>query len=231
VKKFNCLIVDDEEAAHEVLKNYISRLKYLHVAAHAYDAIEAGEIIKQQEIDIVFLDINMPEISGLEFIVTLKNAPKIILTTAYSEFALDAYDLGVVDYLVKPIPLNRFLKCMHKILPTDNEVSVAPVEEKSIELKIDGVNKIIQYSDVLYFQALGNYIKIVTASKNYLTILTMQELEKKLASKIFVRIHKSFIVPTIQLKNHISFQKIEIGSQEIPIGRSYKVVVQKILMS
>jgi two-component system, LytTR family, response regulator len=229
VKKYNCLIVDDEEAAHEVLKNYIARLKYLHVTAQAYDAIEAGEIMKQQEIDFVFLDINMPEISGLEFIVTLKNPPKIILTTAYSEFALDAYDLGVVDYLVKPIPFNRFLKCMHKILPAENEVSNIITEEKSIELKIDGANKVIQYSDVLYFQALGNYIKIVTASKNYLTILTMQELEKKLALKIFVRVHKSFIVPTLKLKQHIGFQKIIIANQEIPIGRSYKVVVQKMV--
>jgi two-component system, LytTR family, response regulator len=229
VKKYNCLIVDDEEAAHEVLKNYIARLKYLHVAAQAYDAIEAGEIIKQQEIDIVFLDINMPEISGLEFIVTLKNPPKIILTTAYSEFALDAYDLGVVDYLVKPIPFNRFLKCMHKILPADNKIPTTHREEKSIELKIDGSNKIIQYSDVLYFQALGNYIKIVTASKSYLTILTMQELEKKLASKVFIRVHKSFIVPTLNLKKHVGFQKILIANQEIPIGRSYKVVVQKMV--
>jgi two-component system, LytTR family, response regulator len=229
VKKYNCLIVDDEAAAHEVLKNYIARLKHLHVAAQAYDAVEASEVIKLQEIDIVFLDINMPEISGLELIVTLKNPPKIILTTAYSEFALDAYDLGVVDYLVKPIPFNRFLKCMHKILPTHNEVPSNIAEEKSIELKIDGANKVIQYCDVLYFQALGNYIKIVTASKSYLTILTMQELEKNLSSKIFVRVHKSFIVPTFHLKQHIGLQKIVIAKQEIPIGRSYKMVVQKMV--
>jgi two-component system, LytTR family, response regulator len=229
MKMYKCLIVDDEEAAHEVLKNYIARLKYFQMVAQAYDAIEAGEIIKQQEIDIVFLDINMPEISGLEFIVTLKNPPKIILTTAYSEFALDAYDLGVVDYLVKPIPFNRFLKCIHKILPAENEVSNISTEEKSIELKIDGANKVIEYIDVLYFQALGNYIKIVTASKSYLTILTMQELEKKLSSKIFVRVHKSFIVPTFHLKQHIGLQKIMIAKQEIPIGRSYKMVVQKMV--
>jgi two-component system, LytTR family, response regulator len=229
MKMYKCLIVDDEEAAHEVLKNYIARLKYLHMVAQAYDAIEAGEIIKQQEIDIVFLDINMPEISGLEFIVTLKNPPKIILTTAYSEYALDAYDLGVVDYLVKPIPFNRFLKCMHKILPTTNETTDNTIEEKSIELKIDGANKVIQFNDVLYFQSLGNYIKIVTENKSFLTILTMQELEKKLTPKIFVRIHKSFIVPVTQLKNHIVFQKIIIAKQEIPIGRSYKVVVQKMV--
>jgi two-component system, LytTR family, response regulator len=228
MKTYNCLIVDDEAAAHEVLKNYIARLKHLKLAAQAYDAIEAGEVIKAQEIDIVFLDINMPEISGLEFIVTLKDAPKIILTTAYSEYALDAFDLGVVDYLVKPIPFNRFLKCIHKILPTENETS-KNVDEQSIELKIDGVNKIIQYSDILYFQSLGNYIKIVIGNKSFLTILTMQELEKKLSSKIFVRVHKSFIVPMVQLKNHIAFQNITIASQIIPIGRSYKVVVQKLV--
>jgi two-component system, LytTR family, response regulator len=228
MKTYNCLIVDDEAAAHEVLKNYIARLKHLHLSAQAYDAIEAEEIIKAQEIDIVFLDINMPEISGLEFIVTLKDAPKIILTTAYSEFALDAYDLGVVDYLVKPIPFNRFLKCIHKILPTENE-NQKTIDEQSIELKIDGAAKTIQYSDVMYFQSLGNYIKIVTASKSYLTILTMQELEKKLTSKIFVRVHKSFIVPIVQLKNHMAFQNVTIANQTIPIGRSYKVVVQKLV--
>ncbi len=229
MKMYKCLIVDDEEAAHEVLKNYIARLKYLHMVAQAYDAIEAGEIIKKQEIDVVFLDINMPEISGLEFIVTLKNPPKIILTTAYSEYALDAYDLGVVDYLVKPIPFNRFLKCMHKILPATNDITDNAIEVKSIALKIDGANKVIPFKEVLYFQSLGNYIKIVTASKSYLTILTMQELEKKLASKIFVRVHKSFIVPTVQLKQHVGFQKIMIAKQEIPIGRSYKMVVQKMV--
>jgi two-component system, LytTR family, response regulator len=228
MKTYNCLIVDDEEAAHEVLKNYIARQKYLQLSAQAFDAIEAGELIRQQKIDIVFLDINMPEISGLEFIVTLKDTPKIILTTAYSEYALDAYDLGVVDYLVKPIPFNRFLKCIHKILTVANE-NQKTIDEQSIELKIDGVAKTLEYNDILYFQSLGNYIKIITASKNYLTILTMQELEKKLTSKIFVRVHKSFIVPIAQLKNHIGFQNVTIANQVIPIGRSYKVVVQKLI--
>lgn len=228
MKIYNCLIVDDEAAAHEVLKNYIARLRYLQLFAQAYDAIEAKEIIETQQIDIVFLDINMPEISGLEFLVTLKNAPKIILTTAYSEYALDAYDLGVVDYLVKPIPFNRFLKCIHKILPAPDE-NLKTIDEKSIQLKIDGHTKTILYNDVLFFQALGNYIKIVTEKKNFLTILTMQELEKKLDTTKFVRIHKSFIVPTEQLKNHIAFQNVVIANQTIPIGRSYKVVVQKII--
>jgi two-component system, LytTR family, response regulator len=228
MKIYKCLIVDDEEAAHEVLKNYISRLKYLQLSAQAYDAIDAGEIIKQQKIDIVFLDINMPEISGLEFIVTLNDAPKIILTTAYSEFALDAYDLGVVDYLLKPIPFNRFLKCMHKILPAiDNDQKTT--EAQYIELKIDGASKVINYNEILFFQSLGNYIKIVTAYKNYLSILTMQELEKKLSAKVFVRVHKSFIIPIKKLQNHNAFQKIEIGKYTIPIGRSYKVVVQKLV--
>lgn len=228
MKIYNCLIVDDEAAAHEVLKNYIARLKYLQLHAQAYDAVEAEEIIKTQQIDIVFLDINMPEISGLEFLVTLKNTPKIILTTAYSEYALDAYDLGVVDYLVKPIPFNRFLKCLHKILPAQNETPKIK-EKQTIDLKIDGHTKTIDYSTVLYFQALGNYIKIVTEKKNFLTILTMHELEKKLDTTKFVRVHKSFIVPTEQLKNHIAFQNVIITNQRIPIGRSFKVVVQKLI--
>jgi two-component system, LytTR family, response regulator len=228
MKKYNCLIVDDEAAAHEVLLSYIARLQYLDVAAQAYDAVEAGEIIRHQSIDIVFLDINMPEISGLEFIVTLKNPPKIILTTAYTEYALDAYDLGVADYLVKPIPYNRFLKCMHKVINTSGEIT-ADKAEGYIELKIDGIKKAIQYTEVLFFQALGNYIKIITASKSYLTILTMQELEKKLNPGAFIRIHKSFIVPVTVLKKHQEFQKIEVKDQTIPIGRSYKIAVQKFL--
>ncbi len=228
MKTYNCLIVDDEAAAHEVLKNYIARLKHLQLCAQAYDAIEAGEIIKAQEIDIIFLDINMPEISGLEFIVTLKDPPKIILTTAYSEFALDAFDLGVVDYLVKPIPFNRFLKCIHKILPTANE-NQKIIDEQSIELKIDGLTKVMHYKDILYFQSLGNYVKIVMISKSYLTILTMQELEKKLPSKLFIRVHKSYIVSIAELKNHVGFQHVTVDGQTIPIGRSYKVVVQKLM--
>jgi two-component system, LytTR family, response regulator len=228
MKVYNCLIVDDEVAAHEVLISYITRLPYLEVMAQAYDAVEAEVIIKQNAIDIVFLDINMPEVSGLEFILKLKTPPILILTTAYTEYALDAFDLGVVDYLVKPIPYNRFLKCIYKVTNTSMSF-IEKKEEKSITLKIDGTIKTLLYDDINYFQALGNYVKVVTHQKSHLTILTMQDLEKKLDQTAFIRVHKSFIVPRTVLNKHQDFLKIDMGDQIIPIGRSYKIAVQNFL--
>jgi DNA-binding LytR/AlgR family response regulator len=235
--QYNCLIVDDETGAHAVLKNYIERLKYLQLVGEAYDAVEASIILQEQKIDLVFLDVNMPEISGLDFIKTLQNPPKIILTTAYSEFALEAYDLGVVDYLVKPIPFNRFLKCLHKVIPEmldsiqiDTLATTSKPLLTSLRVKVDGVMMQIAYDDILYFQALGNYVKIVTAVKKHLTISTMQELEKMIDSRIFVRVHKSYIVPIKHVFEQKNPQKVIIANNEIPIGRSYKLAVQKLFV-
>jgi DNA-binding LytR/AlgR family response regulator len=228
--KLKCLIVDDEPAAHLVLENYIGKLDQLELVGNAYNAIEGSKFIMSHEIDVVFLDINMPEISGLEFIQTMKNQPSIILTTAYSEYALNAFDLGVIDYLVKPIPLARFLKAINKL--TSNGIQSNEPSEKhavskySIQFRVDGAMQEFKYADILFFQGLGNYIKIITAEKSYLTILTMTDLELQLDESNFMRIHKSYIINTRHLDKTIPKEFVFIGKNTIPIGRSYKISIQ-----
>jgi DNA-binding LytR/AlgR family response regulator len=231
--KLKCIIVDDEEAAHGVLRNYIERLNYLELVGEAYNAIEAGDILLNQTVDIMFLDINMPEISGLEFISTLNNPPKVILTTAYSEFALDAFDLGVVDYLLKPVPFVRFLKSINKInaVPLNDEKLPVFTEQKiedKLSFKIAGVIRHFMLDEILYFQSYGNYIKIYTPTKTHLTILTMRALEEYLDKSIFIRVHKSYIIPISFLRKNKFNEKIYIGQTEIPVGRTYKVLIGKL---
>jgi two-component system, LytTR family, response regulator len=221
----NCIIVDDEPNAHAVLVNYINRHDALNLVAQAYSAIEAKTLFEDHNIDLIFLDINMPELSGIEYLKSEQIQAQVILTTAYSEFALDGFDLGVADYLLKPIPYPRFEQAIEK---TKNLME-RNKKEKFIHFKIEGIKKKFLYSEILYFQSLGNYIKIVTPVKSFLLIGTLLELEKELTHNYFVRIHKSFIVPrhTITQKNHLL--KINIGTTEIPVGRTYKDIVMEIL--
>jgi DNA-binding LytR/AlgR family response regulator len=223
---YKCIIVDDEPHAHEVLKAFISKLEDFELIDTALNAIEASKLIREKKIDVMFLDINMPEISGLELISTLQNPPKIILTTAYSEFALNAFDLGAIDYLVKPIPFVRFLKAIDKLRNTSLVIPEATFQPY-LELRIDGISKKFQTSDILFFQSYGNYIKVHTEKKTFLTILSMIELEKHLNPSQFVRVHKSFIVPTESIKENLIQDKIVIGATEIPIGRSYRALLKK----
>lgn len=226
-----CLIVDDEDAAHEVLKNYIARIDYVTIIGQAYDAIQAGKLLAEHNIDLVFLDINMPEVTGIDFLKYYNNNAKVILTTAYNNHALEAYELDVIDYLLKPIPFNRFLKAVTKVLPLLNAGNLPQARQRSaiqqLSFKIDGFTETIAIKDILYFQALGNYVKIHTIERKLLTILTMQDLEKQLHGIGFVRIHKSYIVPTQTLQGNTQLQKITIQGKELPIGRSYKALVQQ----
>jgi DNA-binding LytR/AlgR family response regulator len=226
----NCLIVDDEKQAHEVLKNYINKVENLTIVGHAFNAIEATNILRQQQIDILFLDINMPEITGLELLQTLTILPKVILTTAYSEFALDAFDAGVSDYLMKPIPFTRFLKAINKITQDNSTNTMEDVSNiQSISLKVDGIKRNFNFEDILYFQSLGNYIKVYTNTKSYLTIMTLNDLQNEVGKHYFTRIHKSYLVPNHSIKNADNLTKITIGKTEIPIGRTYKQIVQNII--
>ncbi len=223
--KLNCVIIDDEQAAHAVLKNYIQRTDFLALVGQGYNAIDATKLLREHTVDVLFLDINMPEITGLEFVSTLTNPPKIILTTAYSEYALNGFDIGAVDYLLKPIPFVRFLKAVNKIAaPPTPALSTAP---SFVNFKVDGAFKHFELESILYFQALGNYVKIITADKSYLSIMTFTDLELYLKQTSFVRIHKSYIVPALTLKTNLNKEKLIIANEEIPIGRSYKALLKK----
>ncbi|WP_343694581.1 LytTR family DNA-binding domain-containing protein [Flavobacterium sp.] len=217
-----CIIVDDEPAAHYVLANYIKQNPQLELVFQGYNGIEAMDYLRENKVDLMFLDINMPEISGMELLKIIPNHPKTILTTAYSEFALESYDYGVIDYLLKPIYFPRFLKAVDRFFSTEN---VKAKEEEaivnSISVKIDGYFIDIELDQLLYAQSFGNYVKLHTIKRTYLASITTTELEKCLPEKNFMRIHKSYIVALDKIDT-TEKDFVIIKNEKLPIGITYK---------
>lgn len=226
-----CLIVDDEILAQDVIEHYISRVGSLELVGKCSNALEAFALLSKQEVDLVFLDIQMPEISGLEFIRLLKHPPRIILTTAYTEYALDSYELNVVDYLLKPVSFERFLKAIDKVsaLMPASVTETTNVPEQDIFVKSDGKLVRIHTADIRYIEGLKNYLLIHIAGKKIIVHGTMGNMEEELkAFRHFVRIHKSYIVN----KNYIveiAGNMVRTESTELPIGGVYKNELLKIL--
>ncbi|GEP50156.1 DNA-binding response regulator [Flavobacterium noncentrifugens] len=215
-----CMIVDDEPAAHYVLANYIRQNPQLELVQQCYNGIEALNYLRENDIDLMFLDIDMPEISGLELLQTLKNPPKTILTTAYSEFALESYDYGVIDYLLKPIYFPRFLKATERFLSAFAvEKSIA--SNLFIPIKIDSSIVDIYVRDILFAQSYGNYVKIFTPGKTWLATMTTAQLEQNLPSEHFLRVHKSYIVALDKIENS-DREMITINGEKIPVGITYR---------
>jgi len=223
--KVKCLIVDDEELAIKVLEKFINTFPMLDLVGTCDNALETITFLHNTEVDLLFLDINMPELSGLDMLKTLSNPPKVILTTAYSEYALESYEYGVVDYLLKPIKLERFVKAVNKVVEmiqvkstkTDKEKT----DSKNLFVKVDNTSYQLNYADILYVEAYGNYLKIHTANKSYIIRETMQNIENKLAGPVFIRVHKSYIV-NVSFIEKITGNVIYLTGKEIPIGISYK---------
>jgi DNA-binding LytR/AlgR family response regulator len=234
--KIKCLVVDDEPLAIKLISNHIQQIEALEIVGSCKNALQALEILRKEQIDLMFLDIHMPQISGIDFLRTLSHPPKVILTTAYREYALEGFELDVVDYLLKPISFERFLKSVNKYFermekPVLFNSGALPLSEEYFILIKDNktIFKIL-LKDILYIEAFGEYMKIHTPDKIHLSRETMHELEKKLPHTHFLRVHKSFIVP-IQKITAFSAFSVYIQKQEIPIGRSYKESVQKVLQS
>jgi two-component system LytT family response regulator len=224
--KVRVLIVDDEPRAHTVLQNYIARMPELELAGDCFNAIEAYQFLKQETVDIIFLDITMPEIDGFGFLRMLDRQPAVVFTTAHSEFAVESYEYSAVDYLKKPIPFERFLKAVGKAIQwVENKISLVP-QKKIIQLRIDGELQSIQLDKVIYIQSLGNYVKIFMDKKNCLVQVTTKELEDILPRNMFLRIHKSFIVNRIRIGN-ISDEEISVGGAILPIGKTFKKYVKE----
>ena len=237
-----CLIADDEPLAHNLLENYIARLKTLSVVGHAYNAFEVLDFLGENHVDILFLDINMPDLSGLEMLKTLSNPPMVILTTAYSEHSLEAFDLGVMDYLLKPIRFERFLKAVNRIIELKKPYPPTPkgeydetavlTREKSekqndfIFIKDGTTHYKIDFADLLYVQAYGNFAKIHTTKQNILVTVTMKHLEDELPEHLFTRVHKSYIV-NIKKVSKIEGNTVFLGAVSIPIGAVYKMALDK----
>ena len=224
---YKCLIVDDEPAAHYVLINHIEKHPNLVLSGQCYNAIEALNFLRNQEIDLLFLDINMPELTGLDFLKLLPNPPKTILTTAYSEYALESYEFGVIDYLLKPISSLRFIKSVERFLSYENSFlkQNSLVEPTTIKVKINGKDEEIDLNEITYIQSYGNFIKIFTGQRFYLVAMTTQEVLKNLPSSQFLRIHKSYIV-SLQKIEKFENNEIFIHNIQLPVGITFKQKLQ-----
>ena len=234
--KIRCLIIDDEPLAQRVLERYIQEIPALELVQKCNDALQAIEILKEKRIDLIFLDINMPKLTGLEFLRILKHPPLVIITTAYAEFAIQGYELDVVDYLMKPFGIERFLKAIQKVqdllkpkehtLPA--KASGEPQKDQYIFVKSSKKTYRINLNDILYIEALGDYVKIYTNERMIISYHSMKNLESLLSPKQFPRIHKSFIVSLSKIEL-IEGNQVKLRDRYIPIGTNFKAEFEKLI--
>lgn len=231
--KIKCLLVDDEPLAIRLLENHISKIESLEIVAACNNAIKALEILKTEPIDLMFLDIKMPNITGLEFLKTLKNPPKTIITTAYRDYAVEGYDLDILDYLLKPITFERFFRAIERFLREDvikvvEHKSVAENKDRFILVKSGNKYHKIPLIEILYIESLKDYVKIHTAQKQVLTKYKISDIEKELDRALFLRVHRSYIINLGKITAY-THHEIELDKIEIPIGVSYKEKVYSYL--
>lgn len=217
-----CIIVDDEPAAHYVLVNYISKHPALELVHQCYNAVDALKYLESNTVDLMFLDINMPEISGIDMLKRLPSPPHTILTTAYSEFALESYDYGVIDYLLKPIFHPRFEKAVDRFLQIAGSTEGEPAEDKKqVTVKVDSEMVAIDIDTILYTQSYGNYVKIFTTRRSFVATTTTNDFEKCLPPSGFMRAHKSHII-ALHKVDEVRKDHVVIKGTPIPIGITFK---------
>ena len=228
--KLNCLVVDDEQLARELLAEYISKVPFLELKGLVKNPVEVAEILEGETIDILFLDIQMPDITGIELLKTLTHKPVVIFTTAYSEYALEGYELDVLDYLVKPFSFERFMKSVNKAVELIKlkQKSAIPVSgQEYISIHADHKIYSIRLDDILYIEGLREYVSYYTSEKRIVTLASLKNLEETLPESMFMRIHKSYIIPVRKVKA-VEGNMIDLGIKKIPIGRSYRDKVFKV---
>lgn len=244
MKPIRCLIIDDEPPAREVIRRYVQEVPTLHLVGECANAVQALTILQQQPIDLLFLDIRMPQLDGTRFLKTLKNPPKVIFTTAHAEYALEGYELDIIDYLLKPVRFDRFLKAVNKACaPATSQAVAAPVsagvppassetEEKRsdsfVYFRADRKMQKVMLHDILYIESMKDYVKIYTTLGTIITKQSITSVESMLSEKQFVRTHRSFIVAVDKIRSYTN-ELIEIDAAEIPIGKLYRNGVLKIL--
>lgn len=222
-----CIIVDDEPLAIEVIESYVDKIDSLELVGKFRNAIKAFDYIQSGEpVDLIFLDIQMPKLTGIEFLKTLTNPPKVIFTTAYREYALEGFELEVLDYLLKPISFDRFMKAVSKALNHSKEVEVSTNAEGDDFTFFKCDKKMIRVclKDILYIESIKDYVKIKTAEKEVVTHQKISVLETKLPANHFIRVHRSFIINIPKIESY-SASEIELNNESIPVGRNYKVEV------
>ncbi len=231
-----CLIIDDEPLAHEVILEYSKDIPFLEICGQCYRATEAFEFLSSNEIDLIFLDIRMPKLTGLDFLRTLKHQPLVIITSAYEEYALESFDLAVCDYLLKPFRFDRFLKAVNRALEShelkskaENASSGANNEGEQISIKSDKRHVLVKLADLQYLESLGNYVKVWGDTEFLLTPRTLSSFEEQLPRDTFIRIHKSFILNkkfVHYMEGNMIFLK---NGNQVPIGKNYKPIIKQLL--
>ena len=219
-----CIVIDDEPYARDLLSDYIGKLPFLELFGSYSNGLDALSVVKQQHIDLIFLDIQMPDITGIDFLKALNDPPKVIFTTAYAEFALDGYELNVLDYLLKPFDFNRFVKAVDKVLKTMPLNSAEPQENSKPDYLFvkDGRDIVkLAFTDILFVKGFKDYVRIVTDQNQIISLLTLKGLEEKLPSNRFIRVHNSYIVSIEKIETIIK-NKIKIGNHLIPVSHTYR---------
>jgi len=231
-----CLIIDDEPLAHKVIKNYADNLSFIDIVKTCHSAFEAINYLNENQVDLIFLDINMPKLKGLDFLKTLNNPPLVIITSAYQEYAMEGYELNILDYLLKPFSFERFLKAINKAVSQKKLIDTSekttnsqfiPVSlsnnenQESIFIKGDKKTHQVQFDSILYFESIGSYVKIHLENETIISLDRLTNFENKLPKNLFLRIHRSYII-AIKKVNTIEGNRVKINKNEIPVGNVYK---------
>ena len=232
-KPIQCLLVDDEPPAREILRRYIGDIATMELAAECSNALQAFTVLQKEPIDLMFLDVRMPRMNGNDFLKSLRHPPKVILTTAYPEYAVEGYELDVVDYLLKPVPFDRFLRAVNKAFPTgavpEEKMDVTEKKKQAfVYFRIDRKMKKVMLDDILYIESMKDYIKLFTSEGTLITKQSISSVEEMLPEKEFARVHRSYIVSLNNIKSFTA-EVIEIGNSNIPIGKLYRSDAMKIL--
>jgi len=230
MKKLSCIIVDDEPVARKILQEFIEQVPFLGLQGKFENAMKAEEFLKTNRPDLIFLDIEMPKVSGLQMLKQVNIESMVILTTAFPKYALDGYELDIIDYLLKPFALHRFLKAVQKAKDFDemkNQSGVVP-PPSYIYIKSEKRIEKVELNDILYAEVLGNYVTIYTERKNIIAYLTMKSLESQLPSADFIKIHQSFLVNCSKIES-VESNELKVGSKSLPISRNCRDSVTQLI--
>ena len=225
MNRINCLVIDDEPVALDLLEHFISKVYFLNLVKKCQNAIEAMQILEENQVDLLFLDINMPGLNGIQFLKSIISRPAVIFTTGYKEYALEGYELDVVDFLLKPFDFERFLKAVNKagnfLSKTAKQPVTCPKPQQYIFIKADYKLLKVNVDDILFVEGLKDYIKIYTRQRLFLTLMSMTSIEVKLPSDQFCRIHRSYIISLSKIDS-VSRHRVTIGEKFIPISMPYR---------
>jgi DNA-binding LytR/AlgR family response regulator len=229
MSKIKCIIVEDEPLAAKILSDYISQVPFLELSGIFKDAILATEYLRENIVDLIFLDIHLPKLKGMTFLKTLTDPPAVIITTAYHQYAVEGFDLNVTDYLLKPFEFERFLNAVNKVKSAEGgkQKTIESQEKDFIFLNVQKKKVKILFAEIVYIESQKEYIKIVTTKKEYISKMSTHEIESLLPSNLFKRIHRSFIVSVSKIESYTA-EMIEVNGASIPIGRGYRDVIENL---